>query len=92
MTMGVTLLSVVFNTVGARHLPLFESLILVLHIVGFFAVIITLGVLAPKVASDRIHVRSAILIIYRHPLNKFLPSLATSEAGLQLEAHVSSEC
>ncbi|RMY95621.1 hypothetical protein D0864_05304 [Hortaea werneckii] len=47
--MGVTMLSVFFNTLGARHLPLFESLILILHIVGFFAVIITLGVLAPKV-------------------------------------------
>lgn len=43
------MLSVFFNTLGARHLPLFESLILILHIVGFFAVIITLGVLAPKV-------------------------------------------
>ncbi|KAI6914489.1 amino acid transporter [Hortaea werneckii] len=54
MTMGVTLLSVFFNTLGARHLPLFESLILVLHIVGFFAVIITLGVLAPKAPAEQV--------------------------------------
>ncbi|KAI7472612.1 hypothetical protein KC351_g11564 [Hortaea werneckii] len=52
--MGVTLLSVFFNTLGARHLPLFESLILILHIVGFFAVIITLGALAPKAPAEQV--------------------------------------
>ncbi|KAI7186116.1 amino acid transporter [Hortaea werneckii] len=54
MTMGVTMLSVFFNTLGARHLPLFESLILILHIVGFLAVIITLGVLAPKAPAEQV--------------------------------------
>ncbi|KAI7268896.1 amino acid transporter [Hortaea werneckii] len=54
MTMGVTLFSILFNTLGARHLPLFESLILILHIVGFFAVIITLGVLAPKAPAEQV--------------------------------------
>lgn len=88
MTMGVTLLSVFFNTLGARHLPLFESLILVLHIVGFFAVIITLGVLAPKVL---IHVdwhTCAMLILYRRPPSRFSRSSATLEAGRRLEVHV----
>ena len=49
MTMAITVFSLFFNTIGAKHLPLFESLILFLHIFGFFAIIIPLWVLAPKV-------------------------------------------
>lgn len=87
MTMGVTLLSVFFNTLGARHLPLFESLILVLHIVGFFAVIITLGVLAPKVSRPMDWHTCALLTLYRRPPSRFLRNSATLEAGRRLEAH-----
>lgn len=49
MTMAVTVLSVFFNTLGAKYLPLFESLILFLHVFGFLGVLIPLWVLAPKV-------------------------------------------
>ena len=50
MTMAICIFSVFFNTVGAKHLPLFESMILFLHIFGFFAILIPLWVLAPKVS------------------------------------------
>jgi choline transport protein len=46
--MAVCALAVLFNTVGAKHLPLFEILILVLHVVGFIGILVTLGALAPK--------------------------------------------
>ncbi|KAF2759192.1 putative GABA permease [Pseudovirgaria hyperparasitica] len=43
-----------FNTIGARHLPLIEGLILMLHIMGFFAVVIPLWVLAPKISAKEV--------------------------------------
>lgn len=55
MTMAIVVFSLFFNTIGAKHLPLFESLILFLHVFGFFAIIIPLWVLAPKV-SHLVHV------------------------------------
>ena len=54
MTIAVTIFSVFFNTVGAKHLPLFESMILFLHIFGFFAVCIPLWVLAPKNSAKQV--------------------------------------
>ena len=45
--------SIIFNTFLARKLPLVEGTILVFHIFGFFAIFITLWVLAPRgKASD----------------------------------------
>ena len=51
ITMAVVVFSLFFNTVGAKHLPLFESMILFLHVFGFFAILIPLWVLAPKVPA-----------------------------------------
>lgn len=48
MTIAVAAFAVLFNTLGARQLPLFETAILALHIVGLFAILIPLWVLAPK--------------------------------------------
>jgi choline transport protein len=45
---AVILVSVLFNTVLARALPVIESCILVCHVVGFFALIIPLVMLAPQ--------------------------------------------
>lgn len=44
---AIMLLSAVFNTVLASRLPLIERATLVIHIIGFFAVLIPLVVLAP---------------------------------------------
>jgi amino acid transporter len=54
ITMAVTVFSLFFNTVGAKHLPLFESIILFLHIFGFFAILIPLWVLAPKAPAKAV--------------------------------------
>jgi choline transport protein len=42
------------NTVGARHLPMIEGVILVLHILSFFAIIIPLWVMGPKVPAKAV--------------------------------------
>jgi choline transport protein len=44
----------IFNTFFARKLPLIETLMLVLHILGFFAILIPLWVLAPKAPSSEV--------------------------------------
>ena len=40
--------SILFNTFLAKKLPLVEGLVLVIHVLGLFAVIIPLWVLAPR--------------------------------------------
>lgn len=41
------LVALLFNTVLARQLPNVESALLVLHVLGFFAILIPLTILAP---------------------------------------------
>lgn len=48
---AVLALSVFVNTVGIRMMPYLESLILVLHVLGFFAILIPLVHLAPMSSS-----------------------------------------
>lgn len=45
---AVVLIATFFNTYGASQLPTLEGIILVLHIFGFFAILIPLWVLAPR--------------------------------------------
>ena len=45
---AIVLIGFFFNTYGARHLPTLEGIILVMHVFGFFAILIPLWVLAPK--------------------------------------------
>nr|POF22393.1 putative amino-acid permease c15c4.04c [Quercus suber] len=42
-TIGLTGISIVFNTVLYRHLPMIEGIIIVLHIFGFLAVVVNNG-------------------------------------------------
>ncbi|KAK5069184.1 hypothetical protein LTR64_008662 [Lithohypha guttulata] len=48
LAIAVAVFSIAFNTVLASRLPLTEGLILILHITGFFAIIITLWVMGPR--------------------------------------------
>ena len=48
LVIAVTLFSIAFNTVFASRLPLVESTLLMIHIVGLLAVILPLWVLAPR--------------------------------------------
>lgn len=45
---AVAAFAILFNTFLAKKLPLVEGLILVLHILGLFAIIIPLWILAPR--------------------------------------------
>lgn len=48
MTMAVGAFAISFNAFAAKHLPLFEGLILIMFLIGFFVIIIPLWVLAPR--------------------------------------------
>lgn len=52
MTMAVGAFAISFNSFGAKHLPLFEGLILVAFVIGFFGICIPLWVLAPKASAS----------------------------------------
>lgn len=47
LTMAVAAFSVVFNTAFARKLPLFEGIILIIHIGDFIGILVALWVLSP---------------------------------------------
>lgn len=48
LTIGVMVFAILFNTFLAQRLPMVEGFVLILHIFGFFAVVITLWCLAPR--------------------------------------------
>ncbi len=50
LVMAITAFSIVFNTFLARRLPLVEGMVLIVHVLGFFAVLVPLWVLAPRAA------------------------------------------
>ena len=48
LLIAVVLFSIFFNTVAAKYLPMVEGLILIVHVFGFFALMIPLWALAPR--------------------------------------------
>jgi choline transport protein len=54
MTMAVGVFAITFNSFGAKHLPLFEGIMLAAFVVGFFAICIPLWVLAPKSSASEV--------------------------------------
>ncbi|KAA6406935.1 MAG: amino acid transporter [Lasallia pustulata] len=48
LMIAISFIAVFFNTVFAKYLPMVEGLILILHVFGFFAILVTLWVLAPR--------------------------------------------
>jgi choline transport protein len=52
LAIATIVFSVIFNTILASRLPLLEGLILFVHVVGFFAIIITLWVMGPIGKAD----------------------------------------
>lgn len=51
---GVILFGVIINTVVSSWLPKFEALILILHIIGFFAIILPLVILGPHASAKEV--------------------------------------
>ena len=54
IAMAITISVAFFNIFLANHLPLIEGIILVLHIAGFFAILVPLWVMAPRTPSDQV--------------------------------------
>ncbi|KAL6714500.1 hypothetical protein ACLMJK_007925 [Lecanora helva] len=54
LVIAVVAFAIVFNTSMAKQLPIVEIIILVVHIVGLFAIVITLLVMAPEKNSGRV--------------------------------------
>lgn len=48
LVIAVVVFCIVFNTTFAKNLPLLEGFILLLHVIGLFAIIIPLLILAPR--------------------------------------------
>ena len=48
LAISVTLFAIIFNTVGAKKLPLVEGSLLMLHVFGFFTILIPLWVLSSR--------------------------------------------
>lgn len=51
---GIGVIGTLMNTYGAKHLPILEGIVLIVHIFGFFCVIIPLWVLAPKAPASEV--------------------------------------
>lgn len=54
LTIGASAFAIIFNTVLAVKLPLIEGCVLVLHLAGFFAVIIPLWIMAPRAPASTV--------------------------------------
>ena len=54
MVIGIASLSAAFNIFLARKLPLVDGCILVLHVMGFFAIVVSLWVLAPRKSATEV--------------------------------------
>lgn len=54
LVIAITAFSIFFNTFLAKRLPMVEGLVLIVHILGFFAVLIPLWVLAPRNPTEMV--------------------------------------
>ncbi|KAB5555054.1 amino acid permease [Coniochaeta sp. 2T2.1] len=52
LVIAVTAFCIIFNTFLAKRLPMVEGMVLIIHILGFFAVLIPLWVLAPRASPS----------------------------------------
>lgn len=52
LMIGIGVIGTLMNTFGAKRLPILEGIVLIVHIFGFFVVIVPLWVLAPKASSS----------------------------------------
>ncbi len=48
LVIAITAFCIIFNTFLAKKLPMVEGMVLIIHVIGFFAVLIPLWLLAPR--------------------------------------------
>lgn len=51
---AVGIIGTLMNTYGAKRLPILEGIVLVVHVFGFFCIIIPLWVLSPKAPASEV--------------------------------------
>jgi amino acid transporter len=54
LVIAVIIFAIIFNTLLVKRLPMVEGLILILHVFGFFAILIPLWVLAPRNPASKV--------------------------------------
>jgi choline transport protein len=54
LVIAITAFCIIFNTFLAKRLPMVEGMVLIIHILGFFAVLIPLWVLAPRSSASEV--------------------------------------
>jgi len=54
MIIAVACIAILFNTFFAKKLPLIEGIILIIHVFGFFAILIPLWVLSPRQSAHAV--------------------------------------
>lgn len=54
IVIAVAIVCCVFNTFLAKKLPLVEGTVLILHVLGFFAIMIPLWILAPRTPASTV--------------------------------------
>ncbi|EME80806.1 uncharacterized protein MYCFIDRAFT_35772 [Pseudocercospora fijiensis CIRAD86] len=54
LMIGIGVFGALFNTFGAKRLPLLEGIALFVHVFGFFCIIVPLWVLAPKASAKAV--------------------------------------
>ncbi|KAJ9142926.1 Amino acid permease [Pleurostoma richardsiae] len=54
LVIAITAFCIVFNTFLAKKLPMVEGMVLIIHVLGFFAVLIPLWVLAPRNSAKEV--------------------------------------
>ncbi|KAJ5640580.1 hypothetical protein N7528_000205 [Penicillium herquei] len=54
LVIAVAVVAILFNTFLAQKLPLIEGIILIVHVFGFFGILIPLWVLSPKVPNSEV--------------------------------------
>jgi choline transport protein len=54
LVIAITAFCIIFNTFLAKRLPMVEGLVLIIHLLGFFAVLVPLWVLAPRSSATQV--------------------------------------
>ncbi|TKA67935.1 hypothetical protein B0A55_06567 [Friedmanniomyces simplex] len=82
LIIAIVAFAVLFNTVFAKHLPVIEGLVLILHLLGFFGVIIPLWVLSPRNTAGTVFTQFDNLRGWPTQGVSFMVGLLTSVYGL----------
>ena len=62
---AVLLVTVFVNTIAVRVLPALEGIILILHVLGFLAILIPLVHLAPQSTADFVFATWYVTLVYK---------------------------